>query len=429
MRWFPLSGRFVAVIVLASAPVAGWAQVEDEEAGLQDLAVSAYSARHRVGADEARRRLAIQDRAAGLEDELATLLGDQWAGMWYDAADGGRLKIGTTDAARAQANEMTRLVLQHGVASDADFVPVRFTEAELTATQDRLRAALGRLVESGHAKTGYNPALNGVVLTALDGLPESEEALVRRLSATPGVVLRRAGAAPLILNANACNITFCDPPLRGGREIISGVLCTASFMAQGKGNPDDRVLFTAGHCTFLGGPTWFARDESNAVRQIGDSAATLWGGAAGLDAGLVRNEANRPWFNPPPAAQVVVKSSSQTTYDPTYAIKSDAKSTIGQMLCLTGRTTGTHCAEVSDLGADEAEQAPGGGPIIVVHNMGELDACVAKQGDSGGPLYKSHKAYGLLSGVIASPPFHCYEAYQGIRAAEKAFNVEILVQP
>jgi hypothetical protein len=124
---------------------------------------------------------------------------------------------------------------------------------------------------------------------------------------------------------------------------------------------------------------------------------------------------------------VIVKASSQTTADTHYAIKSDSKSTMGQLLCLTGRTTGTHCAEVSDLGADESTLGPNG-QVFVLHNMGELDSCVTQPGDSGGPLYKTHKAYGIYSaGVNAA--FQCVEAYQGIRGAEKALNADLVLAP
>jgi hypothetical protein len=58
--------------------------------------------------------------------------------------------------------------------------------------------------------------------------------------------------------------------------------------------------------------------------------------------------------------------------------------------------------------------------------MGELDVCDAQNGDSGGPLYKTHLAFGILSSTLNDP---CFEAYQGVRGAEAALDVTVVVAP
>ena len=87
--------------------------------------------------------------------------------------------------------------------------------------------------------------------------------------------------------------------------------------------------------------------------------------------------------------------------------------------------TGTECGTVSELGADETSVGPDG-KTFKFRNMGEIDVCGAKDGDSGGPLYKTHLAYGILSSTLDDP---CFEAYQGVRGAEAALNVTVVVAP
>lgn len=62
-----------------------------EDAIVQESAAAYYVTKHRVDAREAERRLAIQDRSAGIADDLARALRDQYSGIWYDPAAGGKL--------------------------------------------------------------------------------------------------------------------------------------------------------------------------------------------------------------------------------------------------------------------------------------------------------------------------------------------------
>lgn len=87
--------------------------------------------------------------------------------------------------------------------------------------------------------------------------------------------------------------------------------------------------------------------------------------------------------------------------------------------------TGTECGTVSELGADETSVGPDG-KTYTFHDMGEIDVCDSTEGDSGSPLYKTHLAYGILSSKLDDP---CFEAYQGVRGAEAALNVTVVVAP
>ena len=418
-------------ISLTSIP-AGAQDAESPE--LDQLAVEYYVDKYRVGVDEAQRRLHLQDTASGIDDRIAEVLGPQFAGMWYDHEDGGRLKIGMTRAASRYAGDVLAIVNEYKLGSDVQLVDVNFTLSELELRRDALRETLADMQRAGHARTGVNPKLNSIVITALARLPADEEARIREISAMEGVVVRRWDVPTLLVTPLTCNITYCDRPLRGGRQVLAQwqgfyafTRCTGAFLGRHRVYTNDLLLFTAGHCiadaNSHGAMSWSARDESNAMLWIGPSYGGVLGGAPGIDAGTIYINPGS-WFAPiPPVPQVVIKGSSQTTYNPNYKIKADSLSTLGQILCFTGAATGTHCAQVSDLGDDLTSNAG-----WTLKNAGELDYCATKEGDSGGPVIKSNKAYGIIS-VMNDSIGHCYTGYQGIRAAENILNVDVVFSP
>jgi hypothetical protein len=435
----PSFSFFAAIFLLCHAPLAG-AQAERRSGGamgedpiVQENAAAYYARKYHVDPKEAERRIAIQDRAAGIEDEIARALGDQYAGIWYDHADGGRLKIGMTAAAMRRADELRGIGKDYGVFADMDLVTVRFTLAELEQKQDMIRKRISDMVEAGHARISYDTKTNNVIVTALAKLSSSEESRVKDLANMAGVTVHRLDQPDLRSKLLACNVTFCDPPFRGGREIAASnsTKCTVAFIARDQANPNELWALTAGHCIFFEGTNWEAKDESNIWGVVGASAFYDFAGGPGRDAGKIKIKSTSnggAWGTPTPLAAVIVKSSAggstTTTYDPQYEIKATSWSSIGQVLCRTGGTTGTECGEVSELGVDESSVGPDG-KTYAFHEMGKIDVCGAQGGDSGGPLYKAHRAFGILSGANSG----CYETYQGVRAAEGALNITVILAP
>jgi hypothetical protein len=293
------------------------------------------------------------------------------------------------------------------------------------------------LIMSGHARTSYNPKLNRVIVTALTSLPASEERRVQQAAAVAGATVRRVNELDLLGRFEACQTAPCDPPLRGGVRlyppgvIYYGNFCTAAFTARHRINSSHLLVMTAGHCVHKAwqyAGNWDAAAENGlGAEAIGPSFGFVLGGSQGMDAGVVRVENSGFWGTPvPPAPIVLVTNSSLTTYDASYDIRQDSKSTLGQLLCMTGTWTLTRCAEVSDLGADHVFAVTGG--TVLLKNLGELDTCHTEPQDSGAPIYKKHKAFGIHLGSKHSM-FSCYTMYQGIRGAQNALNVDILLAP
>jgi hypothetical protein len=295
-----------------------------------------------------------------------------------------------------------------------------------------VRRETRELVDSARASTGYDTRANSVVVRAVERLPDRDEAMLRRLQDTPGVSVRRVDARTLAGRLDTCNITYCDPPLRGGRQITGLGGCTAAFMSRER-NGSNLWAVTAGHCLYFnalfgGGYAWSARDETKTPSLIGFYANYRFGAPDGRDAGILWITPGGAWSSPTPIAAVVVKASDETTYNPAYPIRATSRSSIGQTLCRTGATTGTECGEVSLLGADESAKGPDG-YYYQAHNMGEVDVCASNGGDSGGPWYKRNRAFGIHSGAVDAGPAFCWEFYQGIRDAENLLGVDVMLAP
>lgn len=424
-----------AMIALAISITSIPAGAQDAEApAVEQLAVEYYVDKYRVGIDEAQRRLQLQDTASGIDDRIAELLGPQFAGMWYDHEDGGRLKIGMTRAAGRLAKDVLAIVNEYRLGSDVQLVDVTYTLAELELRRDALRETLADMQRAGHARTGVNPRLNSIVITALAKLSADEEARIREIASMEGVVVRRWDVPSLLLKPLTCSTTSCDRPLRGGRQVYAQwqnfyafTRCTGGFIARHRVNTGDLLMLTAGHCitdaNSHGATSWSARDESFASLWLGPYYGWVLGGGPGIDAGAIYLNPGSWFWSIPPVPEVVIMGTSQTTYDPHYKIKADSTSTLGQVLCFTGAATGTHCAQVSDLGDDLTSTAG-----WTLKNAGELDFCATLEGDSGGPVIKKNKAFGMIS-LVNDSIGHCYTGYQGIRAAENILNVNVQFSP
>jgi hypothetical protein len=457
----PCFSLFAGMLVLCIAPpfANGQEKATGEDPLVQQVASTYYANKYHVDLNEAERRISIQDRAAGIEEDIASVLGDQFAGIWYDEDDGGKLKIGMTPAVENRADDVRRVAERYDVSADTDLVTVRFTQAELEQKQDDVRKRIADIVDAGHARTSYNTKLNMVVVTAVAKLPPPEEARVNDLTKGLGITVRRVDVPMLRGKLVACNVTFCNPPFRGGRGIRQGgdidptsnfpfSDCTAAFVARDNTNPSQLWVLTAGHCIFFAGFPWEAKDEANKWSVVGFSAFASFSGAPGKDAGKISISSTSNgggWATPTALPAVVVKSSANlvwhvwdgglpslplveivvTTYNPNYEITATSWSSIGQVLCRTGMMTGTECGAVSELGADESSVGPDG-KTYTFKDMGEINVCGAKNGDSGGPLYKAHRAYGMLSSTLDDP---CFEAYQGVHGAETALNVKVILAP
>lgn len=419
------------LVCLITASVAFSQTSNTEDPGLQKLAVDYYARKYNVGAQEAQARIELQDRATGIEDSLLRILTSDYAGVWFDHQDAGRLKVGVTPGATARTREIQALLREYRVAEQTDLVAVRRPLVELDRIQEDVRNSLMDMIMRGHARTSQNAALNSVVVTALASLPADEERRISQFANAEGVAVQRWMVPSLLATTQACNTVYCDPPLRGARlvQTLSDRWCTAGFTARHKVNKTHRLMFTAGHCIFnVGmGADWYTQDADAGWRKIGPGYGYYFAGAPGQDAGVIYDEPGNGWPGAPLAA-VIVLDSSMTVKNTEYPIRDDSTSSLGKLLCMTGGYTGTKCAIVVDLGADNVVEIDG--TYYLLKNLGELETCHTYYGDSGGPIYKNNRAFGIHLIKFDDPSSsHCHSAYQGIRSAQDQLWVEILRAP
>jgi hypothetical protein len=408
---------------LSSAVAMPALAAELEDPGLERLAVASYVNDHRVSAEEATRRLRLQDRAAGIEDRIEALLGEQFAGAWFDHDDRGRFKIGITRAAASRSGDVQRIVGEFGLGDDAQLVSVRYTLAELERNKDAIRESLLDMMRIGHAITAYDTKSNAVIVSALEQLPSYEETRIRALASMDGVIVRRVAGSTLTAEP-MCTILYCPPPLRGARHMWFN--CTGGFIARHRVYTGDFLMLTVGHCIedwYWSGYAFGAFSAPGNSGNIGVPYGYVYGGNSGSDAGAIYIDPNEDWAWPLPVPHVIVESSLLTTYNPNYKIKQDSKSTLGQTLCYSGQGSKTHCAEVSLLGVDFINSEG-----VLLKNFGALHSCSVAYGDSGAPIYKINRGFGLINSEI-SMLGTCFALYQGIRSVENVLNVDILTSP
>ncbi|WP_437276455.1 S1 family peptidase [Sorangium sp. So ce375] len=392
---------------LSSPPSAILVEVDGEAA--------AFARERGISYAEAQQRLGWQALAGDLDEQVGAALGDQFGGVWIDAARRDRImvgvagKLGTDTVAAVQ--EVARKI---GLTEGYDILQVRRSMAELDRANDWLGAQIEK-VNDGAAATltaGLRTDLGAVELQVpADGpLTDAQRELVAAAQKQLGdmvVVGRYAGRA----TARACVYPYCDAPLRGGIKITnSGTGCTGAFIAKSKVD-DVLYQFTAGHCAYENYDDWSTRFTDSSSHVVGPVWHWEWNGGGDMSILRIKNPAGwdaEPW--------VYVTSGPDTTTNTTYKITSDKKSVLGMRICTTGAYYGrSDCGYVTQLGVT----ATYGG--VTVHHLGRGSFC-GTGGDSGAPMYASHVAYGLQVAGYSE----CDSLYQGIRAAESVLNVNVL---
>jgi streptogrisin C len=413
---------FTAALCLGLLAPAAAAAVTVEDAGLQRVAAKEYAAKFKVSQAVARSRLALQDRAVGLGSELERKLGRAYGGMWFDAADRGRIKVGVT--AGGSVAKVERALADRGLAKQGDVVRVRSSMSGLLRAHRRLDPQVIDLIDAGKVRTGVEPQNNAVVVKLASSVSAQERQRVEAVAAAApaNVVLRATGRRTLMARPTACTLPYCTTPLRGGVRIeTSRYGCTAGFIARSRTDNKPYVL-TAGHCMAADAGTWSSRFP------IGVRHSWEFGGVGGNgkdgDAGLLRVDPTSVWGAPGGVGPyVVVDTSASTTYEELYRISSQVANAVGQVQCMTGSyllTNGHYTACGTVVAVDQTANYGGG---HIVNHLNEVNICGPVPGTSGGPYYKTHNAYGVQSGQTVGAP--CDNFQQGVIRAGNDLNVNV----
>ncbi|GAB2965684.1 S1 family peptidase [Saccharothrix stipae] len=290
-----------------------------------------------LDADQARARLAADERSADAARGLRKRLDRSFGGAWIDSS--GTLTVGVTRASDAdQGGVRTKLVQR--------------SEGDLDAVKAALDANVAKAPRSVPGWYVDLPT-NTVVIKSRPG----ELAAARAFAASSGVdaaavryVATTEAPRPLIdvIGGNAYNIG-------------SGTRCSVGFSVNGG-------FVTAGHCGSTGASTSNPSGTFRGSSFPGNDYAWVQVAAGNTPRGLVNNYAGG-----------------------TVSVAGSQDAPVGSAVCRSGSTTGWHCGTI------QARNSSVTYPQGTVSGLIQTTVC-AEPGDSGGSLLAGTQAQGVTSG-------------------------------
>jgi streptogrisin C len=300
-----------------------------------------------LNADQARVRLASDQKASDIAEQAKASLGDAFGGSWIDQASG-RLTVAVTKSGLS--------------VTGADAKVVQNSLAQLNGTKSVLD-----LMTAPASITSWrvDEKSNAVVVEVNKNTRDA--AADKWISTAKGI-----SGAVQVAEVTENPTTLYD--LRGGDAVyMGGGRCSLGFSVTGG-------FVIAGHC----GRAGTATQGFNRVAQGTFQASTF----PGNDYAWVRTNANwtsRPWVNHYGGANVIVKGSTEAA--------------VGAQICRSGSTTGWHCGSV------QAKNQTVNYPQGTVRGLTRTNVC-AEPGDSGGS-WVAGSGFGQAQGVTSGGSGNC----------------------
>ncbi|MEU5765625.1 S1 family peptidase [Streptomyces asoensis] len=292
--------------------------------------------------------------ASDLASQLEKLLGDAFAGSYYDDA-GKQLVVNVVNVSGDKNN-----VVVQAEKAGAKIREVENSTAELEAAAKTLKA---KATVPG-TSWAVDPRTNKILVTADSTVTGNKwdqvDSTVKTLGSGMATIRKSAGTL--------------KPLVSGGDAIFGGgARCSLGFnVTAGDGSP---AFLTAGHCG-VAAEQWSDSQNGQPIATV--DQATFPGDG---DFALVKYD------DPNTQAPSEVNTGQQTV-----AISQAAEATVGTQVFRMGSTTGLNDGQV--LGLDATVNYPEG----TVTGLIQTDVC-AEPGDSGGSLFtQDGQAIGLTSG-------------------------------
>lgn len=301
-----------------------------------------------LNADQARVRLASDQKASELAEQAKASLGDAFGGAWIDQASG-KLTVAVTKPGLSVTGAETKVVRDSLTKLNGTKAVLDLMSAPASITSWRVDEKSNSVVVEVNKNT-RDAAADAFIATA------------RSIGSTVKVEEVTEAPTPLY-------------DLRGGDAIYmsGGGRCSLGFSVSGG-------YVTAGHC----GTTGTSVSGSNRVA-AGSFAGSVFPGS---DMAWVRTNSNwtpRPWVNRYNGTNVVVKGSTQAA--------------VGSQICRSGSTTGWRCGTVQAFN-QTVNYSQGS-----VRGLTRTNAC-AEPGDSGGS-WVAGSGFGQAQGVTSGGSGNC----------------------
>jgi streptogrisin C len=364
-----------AATVLAAGVVAALSQPAAAAPDSSAASPEMFAAMQRdlgLTADQARARIAADNRAAKAESTLRGTLGARFGGAWLAAGD--QVVVAVTDPAAADTVRANGAVPQL----------VARSEASLDAVKDTLDRSAGA-APAGVTGWYVDVAGNTVVVQAAPDAVAVAGAFVAATGAD--------AAAVRVVASTESPRTLYD--VRGGDAYYIGSgRCSVGFSVVGG-------FVTAGHC----GRTGAATTGYNRVAQ-----GTFRGSSfPGNDYAWVQTNAN--WT---PRGVVNRYSGGQTV-----AVRGSTEAAVGASICRSGSTTGWRCGTVQ--AKNQTVRYPQG----TVTGLTRTNAC-AEPGDSGGSWLSGNQAQGVTSGGSGNCRTGGTTFFQPVNEILSAYNLRLV---
>ncbi|MFE2751798.1 S1 family peptidase [Actinosynnema sp. NPDC059335] len=334
LRPLALTAALVAATALTTvaAPTA-----QAAPAGQEAEILSALQRDLGLDADQARARLAADERSAGTAHALRKRLDGRFGGAWIDSS--GTLTVGVTRAADTdQGGVRTKLVQR----SENDLDAVK-------AALDAHVAAAPRSVPGWYVDLPTNT----VVVKSQPGRLAAARAFV----ASSGV----AASAVRYVTTTEAPRPLIDVIGGNAYTIGSGTRCSVGFSVNGG-------FVTAGHCGSTGASTANPSGTFRGSSFPGNDYAWVQVAAGNTPRGLVNNYSGG-----------------------TVSVAGSQDAPVGATVCRSGSTTGWHCGTI------QARNSSVTYPQGTVTGLIQTTVC-AEPGDSGGSLLAGTQAQGVTSG-------------------------------
>ncbi|MDQ3405030.1 MAG: S1 family peptidase [Actinomycetota bacterium] len=327
-------------------------------------------------ADQAAQRLGQEETARTVEQHAKNVLGNSYAGSWFDA-DSGKLIALTTNPAKAKALSGAEVQVRTATR----------TAAELDAVKTGIDTLAGR-----HAPAAVNGwyvdiQSNSVVITVnKTKLDDAAKSFVKKAKAgrdhvrvveettSPQAMADVVGGWPYYINfAGRCSVGFS----------VYGGFVTAGHC----GRPGNTVSDNAGTVIGSFAGSTFPYYDYAWVRT--NAGVTLWGYVEGY---------NGSW----------------------YYVRGSAQAATGSGICRSGSTTGLRCGSIIARG--QTVNYPQG----TVYNLTRTNVC-AEPGDSGGSWISANQAQGVTSGGSGNCSTGGTTYYQEVNPILNAYGLTLIL--
>jgi len=441
-------GWAALIVVAASLVVASSANAAPifQENGHPPVSVeemaNQYAAQYHDSHADALRRMEIDQRAIGLEEELSASLGRDYGGMWLDPATGD-VRVGILSTSDDSA--ATAVLSKHGLAPTDALVRVKASLADLEAAQYSMATDLRPAMDEGVSSIRIDVPRNRVITVLSPHATARVKQLVSE-QATAFAAGRDAYGPPLPpvdptpytssqgstapqparrvvadiatetgpdepARAESCGSETCSLPLRAGVRIeAEQAACSAGFVSTWwSGKETIFFIMDAGHCIAFEGSSryWYSKPyPSSNAQPIGQHWSWRFGNCCGepswqngkteFDASIIEMGYAYYWTDvlaPGPLWMHGWPTGSE------WEINREARPYVGEYGCRSGFRTVYTCGHVAADDAVVTLEAPGGsGKFVTVYNELEVNGPCTNEGDSGGPFVDGGTALGVLSG-------------------------------